>query len=114
MRKLPDSVWETPDQEEPMPAIAVMAPTAEPQPSEVVVAETQRQLEGQGWCLWRCSTLAGEVIVAVRDELVTRYPEGYPVYTVQELVELGEADEGVIRIAHEAKKLAGAILLPKG
>ena len=83
---------------------------AEPQPAEEVAAETQRLLEDPGWCLWRCSALGGEVIVVVRDELVTGYPAGYPVYTDQELIELAREGVGVeaIRLAHEAKKSLGA------
>lgn len=108
MGKLPDSVWGTPDQGEPTAAVAVKEPTAELLPAEAVVAETQELLEDPGWCLWRCSALANDVIVIVRDELVAGFPAGYPVYTTQELVELAAADEGMIRIAHEAKKLLGA------
>lgn len=108
--KLPDSTWRVPDQEEPAAAVAVREPPAELQPAEAAAAETQRQLEDPGWCLWWCSALAGDVIVVVRDELVTGYPPGYPVYTDQELIELTKEGVGVeaIRFVHEAKKSCGA------
>jgi hypothetical protein len=90
---------------------AAIAPPREPQPIEAVVAETKRLLESQGWCLWRCSTLGDAVIVVVRDELMTGYPAGYPVYLAQELDELGGAGADTMRRIHEAKKLAGAVII---
>jgi len=114
MGKLPDSVWGTPDWGEPAVTVAAKEPAAEPVPVEVVVAETQRLLESPGWCLWRCSALTNDVVVIVRDELVTGYPIGYPVYMVQELIEFTEIGEGMIRMAHEAKKYLGAKVLAVG
>jgi hypothetical protein len=48
--------------------------------------------------------------VVVRDNLVTGYPLGYPVYTEAELERLchNGVSEVTIRLVHEAKKLAGA------
>jgi len=92
----------------PAPAAVALKPPAEPQSPEEVAAETHRQLEDPGWCLWRCSTLDDEVIVVVRDELVTGYPPGFPVYTAQELFECTKAGGEFIRVAHEAKKTLGA------
>jgi len=64
----------------------------------------------QGWCLWKCSTLGGEVIAVIRDASVTGYPDGYPAYTEIELRELFKDDvsEATLRLVHEAKKLVGA------
>jgi len=93
---------------QPAPAAVAVKPPTEPRPAEEVAAETHRLLEDPGWCLWRCSTLDNEVIVVVRDELVTGYPAGFPVYTSQELVELAKAGGEFIRVAHEAKKTLGA------
>jgi len=92
----------------PAPAAVALKPPAEPLPPVEVAAETHRLLEDPGWCLWRCSTLDDEVIIVVRDELVTGYPTGFPVYTAQELVELAKAGGEFIRVAHKAKKTLGA------
>ena len=77
--------------------------------AQEVVRRTRELLNSQGWCLWKCSTLGGEVILVVVDELVGGVPGGYPVYTVSELEEL--CQDGVsgaaLRLVHEAKKLAG-------
>ena len=107
--KLPASVWRVPGADKPA-AAAVKEPPLEPQPIEEVIAETQQQLVDRGWCLWRCNVLDGEVIIVVRDELVTGYPAGFPVYTTQELIELAQEGVGVeaIRLVHEAKKSCGA------
>lgn len=53
-----------------------------------------------------------EVIAVTRDELVEGVPVGYPVYTKQELELLLEADDAAVRLVHEAKKLAGARVIP--
>lgn len=110
MGKLPNSAWGVPVEEEPAAVVAVKEPPAEPQLAEEVAAGTHRLLEDPGWCLWRCNALANDVIVVVRDELVTGYPAGYPVYTDQELIELVREGVGVeaIRLVHEAKKSLGA------
>ncbi|HEY82518.1 MAG TPA: MarR family transcriptional regulator [Dehalococcoidia bacterium] len=75
-----------------------------------VAQHTKELLSSRGWCLWKCSVLDGDIIVVLRDELVTGYPEGYPVYTEAELEELcqGGVSEATIRLIHEAKKTAGA------
>lgn len=81
--------------------------------AEEVAQRTRELLVVQGWCLWKCSTLGGEVIAVVRDELVEGIPEGYPVYTEDELEELCQdgVSEASLRLVHEAKKLAGAKVL---
>lgn len=74
---------------------------------------TKVLLSTRGWCLWKCSTLNNEIIVLLRDELVTEYPEEYPAYTDFELRELcnGGITEETLRIVHKAKKLAGATVI---
>lgn len=109
MKKLSDKVWGSPGPGEPAAAVVEKA-AAGPQPAEVVAEETRRQLEGQGWCLWRCSTLGDDVIVVARDELVTAYPTGYPVYLVQELEELLGASADTVRRIYEVKKLTEAVI----
>jgi len=84
----------------------------ESQPAEVVAERTEELLMTRGWCLWRCSVLSGEVIAVTRNELVEGVPLGYPVYTKQELELLLEADDAAVRLVHEAKKLAGARVIP--
>ena len=100
MRK---ALWE-------QPAPVPVKKEAEPQPAEVVAERTRELLATRGWCLWKCSTLDGEIIAVARDGLVNGIPDGYPVYTGAELEELFWADvsEVTLRMIHEAKKLAGA------
>lgn len=71
---------------------------------------TRELLVMQGWCLWKCSTLSGDIIAVVLDEDVQEVPEGYPIYTVGELEELCQDDisDSTLRLVQEAKKLAGA------
>ena len=82
----------------------------EPQPAEDVAECTRELLATRGWCLWKCSTLAGDIIAVVLDEKVEGVPEGYSVYTEAELEELCKDDvsEATLRLVHEAKKLVGA------
>ncbi len=79
-------------------------------PAEETAHRTRELCAAQGWCLWKCHTLGGEVIAVVLDENMEGVPEGYPVYTEAELEELCQDDvsEATLRLAHEAKKLAGA------
>ena len=95
------------------PAPVPVQKEGEAQPAEVVAGRSRDLLHSQGWCLWRCSALGGEVIAIVSEENVKGVPEGYPVYTEVELEELCREDvsEGTIRLVHEAKKLAGAVVL---
>lgn len=72
---------------------------------------TFKLLDTQGWCLWKCRALNNDVIVVVRDELVTDYPHGYPVYLEQELECLLEANDSTLRLVHAAKKQAGAVVI---
>jgi hypothetical protein len=76
--------------------------------AQEAAARTRELLETRGWCLWRCHALDGEVIVVLRDELVSGFPAGYPTYLEQELGCLIEADDSALKLIHEAKKLAGA------
>ena len=85
----------------------------EPQLAEVIAERTRELLATHGWCLWKCSTLAGDIIAVVLDEKVEGVPERYPVYTEAELEEL--CQDGVsgatLRLVHEAKKIAGAVVV---
>lgn len=77
--------------------------------AEETARRTRELLATRGWCLWKCSTLGGEVIALVGDENVTGVPSGYPVYTELELEELCQdgVSEATLRLVHEAKKMAG-------
>ena len=78
--------------------------------AEETARRTRELLATKGWCLWKCSTLGGDIIAVVRDENVEKVPEGYPVYTEAELEELCQDDisNATIRLVHEVKKLVGA------
>ena len=75
-----------------------------------VARRTRELLDTQGWCLWQCSALGGEVIAVIRDENVTEIPKACPTYTEDELEQLFQKDisQVTLRLVHEAKKLAGA------
>ena len=72
-------------------------------PEEVT---TEELLATQGWCLWQCDALDGEIIALVRDESVKDVLEGYVIYTQAEMEEIGrfKAPQSTIRLVHEAKK----------
>lgn len=76
-------------------------------------ATTEELLATQGWCLWQCSALDDEIIALVRDESVKGTPEGYVVYTMSEMAEIGRfrVPQSTLRIIHEAKKLASATVI---
>lgn len=85
------------------------------QQAQEVAQRTRQLLDTQGWCLWHCEALGGEVIVVVNDDQVTGVPRGYPVYTDQELIHLfgGQSLVGRsrLRLIHQAKKLAPATVI---
>ena len=77
--------------------------------AEETARHTRELLDSQGWCLWKCSTLGGDIIALLMDENAEGVPSGYPTYTEAELEELCRDDvsEATLRLVHEAKKLAG-------
>lgn len=81
--------------------------------AEELAWRTRELLITQGWCLWKCSTLGGEIIAVVKEENIGGVPEGYPVYTEAELRELCQNDisDSTLRLVHEAKRVAGAKVL---
>ena len=80
-------------------------------PQETVLL-TRLSLADQGWCLWKCSVLNDDVIVLVRSEKITGFPQGYPVYTLDEIEKLFDHDIKIstLRLIHQAKKLTNAVL----
>jgi len=77
---------------------------------EETARRTRELLATQGWCLWECSILGGDIIAVVRGENVEGVPKRCPIYTEAELEELCQNDvsEATLCLVHEAKKLAGA------
>jgi hypothetical protein len=71
-----------------------------------VETTTEELLAAQGWCLWQCDALDGEIIALVRDESIKDVPEGYVVYTEAEMAEIGrfKVPQSTIRLVHESKK----------
>jgi hypothetical protein len=80
--------------------------------AERVALKTEVLLEKQGWCLWKCVTLKGAIILIVRDAS-SAYPEGYPVYTEPELEMLGQDGirESTLRLVYQAKQNGGAVVI---
>ena len=74
---------------------------------------TEELLATQGWCLWKCDVLDGDIIALVRDESVKDVPEGYVVYTKAEMEEIGRfiVPQSTIRLVHEAKKRTSATVI---
>lgn len=110
-----------------------MADDAEKLATEVAT-QTAQLLKSQGWCLWRCTALKGDVITVVNDppnlseqdektlmDQLVRIYEREPdktkvnqewmgtVYTTTELRQFAEVDEGNMTLIHEAKKLGGTL-----
>ena len=81
--------------------------------AEETAQRTKEFLTTWGWCLWKCSVLGGEIIAVVLDENVEGVPGGYPVYTEAELEELHQdgVSGATLRLVHEAKKIAGAVVV---
>jgi len=81
--------------------------------AEEVARHSRQLLATQGWCLWKCGALGDEVIAVVVDENVAGVPRGCPTYTELELAELtrGNIAGSTLRLIHEAKKLAGAVVM---
>ena len=103
MRK---ALWE-------QPAPVPLQKEDEPQLAEVITQRTREFLATKDWCLWKCSTLGGGIIAVLSGENVKGVPEGYPVYMEAELEELCQNDisEVTLRLVHEAKKIAGAVVI---
>jgi hypothetical protein len=72
---------------------------------EEVSRRTTIALKEKGWCCWQCATLDNEIIVIVRDEEVSGYPAGHPVYTERELKDLALMNASGMRLIQEAKKM---------
>lgn len=84
--------------------------------AEGVARYTSETLDNRGWCLWKCSSLNNDIIVVCRDEIISGYPKGYPVYIEHELESIGRHDISpyLLNLVHEVKKLAGAVVVSIG
>lgn len=85
------------------------AKTLDSQESDLIkarrlAAATRERLDTIGWCVWECPRLNNDRLVIIRDELVTGYPPGLPVYTEFDLERVVEMSESTFRLFHEAKK----------
>jgi len=84
--------------------------------AQEVAHRTRELLASRGWCLWQCDALGGEVIVVAIDGDVPGIPRGKVVYTDAELKQLFGGGKPVspatLRLIHEAKKRAGALVVP--
>jgi hypothetical protein len=59
-----------------------------------VAEKTRQMLDTRGWDMWKCTHLIPpDIIVIVKDESVTGYPEGYPVYTEEELAYMADSED---------------------
>lgn len=94
-----------------------------------VAKRTAQLLSTQGWCLWRCAALGGDIIVVTKSNnglteeqerqamnamskvADTIKPDtfSFTEYSIDELQNLLEGDEPTIRLVHEAKK-QGAVI----
>jgi len=77
-----------------------------------VAKKTEELLEKQGWALWKCELLNGAEILILRDQDVEKYPQGYPIYTTDDLKSLISLSDKTIRMIHETKKAALVQVLP--
>ena len=75
-----------------------------------VARVTNWHLATRGWCLWKCSAVGGDVLVVVDPHRGRSVPAGYCVYTVTEIYALAQLDPTTIRLVHEAKRVAGAVI----
>ncbi len=83
----------------------------EPSPTPQTTVDLSLQsLEHHGWVIWQCRQLRGQFVVIIRDEQVTGYPVGYPVYTVLELAKVARMPDATLRLVNEIKKSCRAIV----
>jgi len=77
--------------------------------------DTEDILATQGWCLWQCDTLDGEVVVIIRDEGRSDIPHQYTRYTENEIHTIFGHNHRInnahIRLIHRAKKNGARVLL---
>ncbi len=73
--------------------------------AERCAKQTREALDTRGWCTWKCAKLNNDRIVVVRDYNIRGYPEGLPVYSLQELEEkVAVISHHTLELVHAAKK----------
>lgn len=80
--------------------------------AKVVGAAIKERLETKGWCKVRATLLNNDIIVVIRDEEVTDYPKGFPVYTDDEMKEVAHLTLDTIKRIHFLKKKTQCQILP--
>lgn len=80
--------------------------------AQEVGQRTKEILATKGWCLWKASLLDNDTIVVIRDESVTDYPKGYPIYTDDEMREVAHMNLLIIERVHYLKKISQVQILP--
>lgn len=73
--------------------------------AEQTALKTREMLDSRGYCAWTCRALRNETVIIVRDKTTQNYPNGYPVYTLEELELLADLDVKQMRFINHAKKL---------
>ncbi len=79
--------------------------------AESLVAVTLKSLDAQGYCLWRCVLLRGEIMMLVRNDLSENIEARYPLYTLEEVERLAELQESTIRLIYHIKKQSGGAVI---
>ncbi len=76
---------------------------------------TEELLDAQGWCLWSCESLGGDVVAIVRDQEAPGVPDRYVTYSEAELLSLfGRSEprnDEELRLIHEAKRSGARVCL---
>ena len=75
--------------------------------AEQVANETLQAIDFQGFCLWRCTLLRGEIMMLVRNDLSENIETRYPLYTLEELEMMDELPASTIRLIYHIKKKSG-------
>ncbi len=79
--------------------------------AEEVSINTLLNIQRQGYCLWKCSALNGDIIMVIDGPISENVVILYPVYTLEELDLLMKLDDSTIRLVHLTKKLGGSELI---
>lgn len=101
------NIWQQPAQA-PVPADPVEPLSLEE--GELVADQTLELLSSQGYCLWKCRQLRGDVIMIVDQVIPLGAPAGYPVYTLAEVEKIDPLRISTLRLVYIAKVRGKAIV----
>lgn len=76
--------------------------------AQEIADQTLQLVHERGWCAWACSLFGGEKIIIIESDEIGDYPDGHPVYTLDELRKLDGSKPSTLRLVNLAKKLGGA------